>query len=416
MIMRAPPTRPEAQPPGFQAVLTPPGRGGIAVIRCIGPRAEAAIAACFRPAQGAVPFSGCSEKGTAPLANVKGAAPNLPLQGRIAYGHITDDDDRPVDEVIVYRATAEAFEVNCHGGPAAVQAVGRRLAALGLEPVDPDRLMELEGLPRLERDARRALRRASTSEAARILLDQLSGALAVFFGRAVTHLRAGRAADAQAVLDELARRWFSCGRYLDQPPRIAIAGRPNAGKSTLLNRLAGADRAITSPVPGTTRDTVETEAALDGVPAVLVDTAGLRDAPGTIEREGVERARRELAAAAVVVYLVDATQGATDEDQAEIAAAGPRVIIAWSKIDAAGVGPASASSPAQVGLGVSALTGAGMSVLVGEILRRLGWRPPPPGGAVPFTMDQVRAVGAAREATLAGDLARAEAILSDLLA
>ncbi len=132
-------------------------------------------------------------------------------------------------------------------------------------------------------------------------------------------------------------RWFTCGRFLADPPRIAIAGRPNAGKSTLLNRLAGSDRALTSPLPGTTRDTVEAEAALEGVPVVLVDTAGLRQAAGSVEREGVERARRELAAAAAVVYLVDATGPVTAEDEAALSPLGPRAVVVWSKADAAEV-------------------------------------------------------------------------------
>ncbi len=299
------------------ALLTPPGHGGIAVIRCIGPGAEAALGACFRPASSTFP----------------------PPPGHLAYGHILDADDRPVDEIILYRAlrpcsgrgeqgqppaAAEAYEVNCHGGPAAVQAVCRRLASLGLEAVDADRLMELEGLPALARQARRALRRATTPTAARILLDQLNGALAGAVGKAIEESKAGRAAEARAVLEELLAQWFTCGRYLADPPRIAIAGRPNAGKSTLLNRLAGADRALTSPLPGTTRDTVETEAALEGVPVVLVDTAGLREAGAAVEREGVERARAELARAAAVIYLVDAAEPVAKEDEAAITLLDPR--------------------------------------------------------------------------------------------
>ncbi|MCX5674559.1 MAG: hypothetical protein NTX87_06090, partial [Planctomycetota bacterium] len=164
------------------AVLTPPGRGGIAVIRCIGPGAEAAIARCFRPAR----------------------AQRQPLPGCLAYGHIVDAEGRALDEIILHREGPAAFEVNCHGGPAAVKAVCTLLAALGLAEADADHLLELEGLPRIARQARRALRAATTPLAARILLNQLNGALAAAIREIVAGLApslaprtgGGRAADA----------------------------------------------------------------------------------------------------------------------------------------------------------------------------------------------------------------------------
>jgi small GTP-binding protein len=558
---------PASWPSAF-AVLTPPGRGGIAVIRCIGPGAEAAIARCFRPAR----------------------AQRQPLPGCLAYGHIVDAEGRALDEVILHRDGPAAFEVNCHGGPAAVKTVCDRLTALGLAAADADRLLELEGLPRIARQARRALRAATTSLAARILLDQLNGSLAAAIGEIVAGLApslapgectclaprpfsplpavgegvgvrggapldpspglrppspargegatlnaygeytgGGRAADApsaappppplrggsphpprpqgargpsiaagaagqetrradlrgakygndalaglpaeasaKASLDALLGRWRTCGRLLADPPRIAIAGRTNSGKSTLLNRLVGAERAITSPQPGTTRDPVEAEAALEGVPAVLVDTAGLREACGEIERAGVERARREAARAAVVVYLIDATEGVRPEDEAALDALGDRALAVWNKIDAVaearpaktgrgapladpsaggsagsdlrlagrddaekgtvpfsqqrekGTAPFSARSAAtrrgaRDALAISALTGDGIPALVAELLARLGWRAPGPGEAVPFTAEQAAAIESAREALAAGRAEEARATLAALL-
>jgi tRNA modification GTPase len=420
----------ESEQPAF-AVLTPPGRGGIAVIRCLGPGAEAAIAECFRPAR---------------------PGPALPAPGALAYGHVVDADGQALDEVILCNASCRAaagppaapaagltmiYEVNCHGGPAAVRAVCDRLSALGLAQVDADRLLELEGLPRLQREARRALRRATTPLAARILLDQLNGALA----RAIEDIARtlapacggspdpprAAAAGALAALDALLARWRGCGRFLADPPRIAIAGRPNSGKSTLLNRLVGAERAITSAAPGTTRDTVEAEAALDGVPVVLVDTAGLREAAGDIERAGVARARQELARAAVVVYLVDATAGLESEDEAALDALGDRALAAWNKIDApsAATGSAAAGSgatrlgasqrPARCTLALSALTGEGAPALVAALLARLGWQAPGPGAAVPFTAEQAAAIESAQEALADGRAQEARATLAALL-
>jgi len=447
---------PASSPSAF-AVLTPPGRGGIAVIRCIGPGAEAAIARCFRPAR----------------------TQRQPLPGCLAYGHIVDAEGRALDEIILHREGPAAFEVNCHGGPAAVKAVCTLLAALGLAEADADHLLELEGLPRIARQARRALRAATTPLAARILLDQLNGALAAAIREIVAGLAPSlapgeytggwRAADAPSAappppplrggsphpprpqcargpslaagaagpetrraelgrakygnnalagLEALLGRWRTCGRLLADPPRIAIAGRPNSGKSTLLNRLVGAERAITSPQPGTTRDTVEAEAALEGVPAVLVDTAGLREASGEIERAGVERARREAARAAVVVYLIDATEGVRPEDEAALDALGDRGLAVWNKIDA---GPAAARLAAtrrgaRDAPAVSALTGDGIPALVAELLARLGWQAPGPGEAVPFTTEQAAALEAAHGALAAGRTDAAQRGLQSLLA
>jgi tRNA modification GTPase len=381
-------------PASALAVLTPPGRGGIAVIRCIGAAAKAALATCFRTASQGL----------------------FPSPGTLAYGHILDDEGQPIDEVILYRAGAEAFEVNCHGGPAAVQALCRRLTSLGLQAVDADRLMELEGLPLLVRQARRALRGATTPLAGRILLDQLNGALANALQQSRDDLAAGREAEARTRLEELIGRWFTCGRFLAMPPRLAIAGRPNAGKSTLLNRLAGTERAITSPAPGTTRDTVEAEATIDGVPVVLIDTAGLREADGEIERRGVERAWTELAHAALVLYLVDVTAPPAPDDEVALAGLGSRGIIAWTKVDTLAAATSNAAATAQAGLAISAVTGAGLAALAAEILRRLGWRRPPDGAAVPFTADQVRALDAARASLAAGRLDETERLLTDLLA
>ncbi|MCX5675923.1 MAG: 50S ribosome-binding GTPase, partial [Planctomycetota bacterium] len=219
--------------------------------------------------------------------------------------------------------------------------------------------------------------------------------------------------NALAGLDALLARWRTCGRLLADPPRIAIAGRPNSGKSTLLNRLVGAERAITSPQPGTTRDTVEAEAALEGVPAVLVDTAGLREASGEIERAGVERARREAARAAVVVYLIDATAGLEPEDEASIDALGDRALAVWNKIDAPSAATRTGARDAPA---ISALTGDGIPALVAELLARLGWRAVAwATEAVPFTAEQAAALEAAREALADGRAKEARATLAALL-
>ncbi len=374
----------KSEPRSAFAVLTPPGRGGIAVVRCIGPRATAAIESSFRPARRHAP---------------------LPEAGALAYGHVVDARGEPLDEIILWRAGPDAWEVNCHGGPAAVRAVSDRLAALGLERVSPAALLEAEGAPALERDARAHLRSARTLLATRVLLDQLNGALGRAVEEAAADLGAGRRDAAVARVDALLGRWRTCGRILAAPPRVAVLGRPNVGKSTLVNRLAGSDRVLVSEVPGTTRDYVEVEAALEGVPVVLVDTAGLRDAGEGVEREGVRRARREAGRAEVVVYLLDAAAGAQAEDRDALASVEGKALAAWNKSDLAQPPAAPAA------LAISAARGDGLEALAGAILARLGWRAPEAGAAVPFTEDQAADLAAARQAAAEGRGDDARAIL-----
>jgi len=420
--------------------MTPPGRGGIAVLRCVGPGAEPALMACFRPARakrGAppdptggvrVPRPACPAvlrpSGTAhgrtsrPWHTAVHVGRGTPPAGGLAYGHILDAEGRPLDEVILCHLNEPAagaagdpvqppiFEINCHGGPAAVAAVSRRLAELGLERVDPDRLLEIEGQPRIDRNARRLLRTARTPLAARILLDQLGGALTRALAPVAERLTSGRTAEACEAVGALLSRWDHCGRFLADPPRIVIAGRPNVGKSTLLNRLVGADRAITSPAPGTTRDYVEAEAALDGVPVVLVDTAGLGEGRDALERLGVERARGELARASLVLYLLDASEGAGAEDEAVLRSLGERGLAVWNKVDLA---PRPLGEP-----GVSALLGEGVAALTATILARLGYQSVAAGDAVPFTAEQAKILADVRQLARAGKADAARRALEGL--
>jgi tRNA modification GTPase len=222
----------------------------------------------------------------------------------------------------------------------------------------------------------------------------------------------GAVADILAAIDSLLGRWRTCGRFLADPPRIVIAGRANSGKSTLLNRLVGAERAITSAAPGTTRDYVEAEAALDGVPVVLIDTAGLREARTEIERQGIERARAELAHAAVVIYLIDAGEGATPEDDATLQSLGDRVLAVLSKTDSR---LAASRRRARFSAAISALTGEGVPALVAAVLEKLGWQAPGPGDAAPFTAEQAAALAAAGENLAAGRMDEAAQRLMSLL-
>ncbi len=129
---------------------------------------------------------------------------------------------------------------------------------------------------------------------------------------------------------------FNAGMILRQGIRVVLAGRPNAGKSSLLNLLLGCDRAIVSQIPGTTRDTIEESAALRGIPVRLTDTAGIREGADHLEKLGIDRSRNTLAGAQVVFWLLDASADSPESEIAEMKATCPelnRVIAIWNKID-----------------------------------------------------------------------------------
>lgn len=301
--------------------LTPPGRGGVALVALEGPGAAALLAgALSRP---------------------------LPAVGGVVVGRLLDHAGAPVDEVLVARGGDEAFEVGCHGGPAVVDAVLDALRARGAgdgaAPPDEDRLAA---------EARALLPRATTALGAKVLL---SGAL----GRAVRALlaRASGDGDPRPGLERLLAT-APLGRALLAPPRVAVVGPPNAGKSSLVNALVGRERAIVDAAAGTTRDALEVPVDLDGVPALLVDTAGDREAEDPVERAGVARAREVGATAALRLVVVDGLTGV------ELPAADPKLVVR-TKRDLTGAGDLSSTT----GEGLDALRAELRRALVGEAPR-----------------------------------------------
>ena len=146
---------------------------------------------------------------------------------------------------------------------------------------------------------------------------------------------AEKIAEVRAPLVALERS-FAYGRVVREGFRLAIVGRPNAGKSSLFNRLVERERAIVTAAPGTTRDTVTERVSMEGIPVELIDTAGLREGSDEAERLGVARSREAMAEADVVLLVVDATVGISREDRAVIeqgASGGSSVLVAWNKSD-----------------------------------------------------------------------------------
>jgi tRNA modification GTPase len=355
------------------AIATPPGRGGIGIVRVSGGRATAVARALL----GSVP------------------------QPRVAtYSRFRARGGEQVDEGIALYYPAphsytgeDVLELQGHGGPVVMQALldacveaGARLA----EPGEYTRRAFLEGkLDLAQAEAVADLIDAASREAARSALRSLTGEFsAAIAGVAggLTELRALIEAmldfpeeDVDAMhVEDAARRLAAIrsrlagvlaksrqGRLLAGGVHVVIAGRPNVGKSSLLNRLLEEERAIVTPIPGTTRDTLRETIEIEGVPVTLVDTAGLRASPDEIERLGMERARRELVAADVVLVVHEA--GARAELPEELDLQATRIEV-FNKIDLA-----PEFRPAGSGIAVSAKTGAGIDALRRAILRAAGW-------------------------------------------
>lgn len=175
-------------------------------------------------------------------------------------------------------------------------------------------------------------------------------------------------------IEELSSR-AELGRHLTIPWRVAIAGPPNVGKSSLLNVLAGFQRSVVAPVPGTTRDVVSVELAIDGWPVEFLDMAGLREANDELERAGVERALAALASVDLVLWLFDATES-NPARPVPMVPVGRALTIA-NKCDLT-------DSPPEADLLISAKTGAGIPALCDAISRKLVPTPPAAGAAIPI--------------------------------
>ena len=339
------------------ACLTPPGAGAIAVLAVDGPRAWDVVRPLFRTRSGA-------------------EAPADPAPGRFLPGRLGGE---VADEVVLASrrmGPSQRLELHCHGGRAAVRFLLDLLAARGILVCDWREFLHLTEPDTLRAAAAIALAEAPTARTAAILLDQYHGAFAAALDAVAAALGRGAGAVASAGLDALAR-WTPLGRRLTAPWRVAVAGPPNVGKSSLVNALAGYQRSVVAPTPGTTRDVVTTRLAIDGWPVELADTAGLREGADALERQGVRMARETSAAADLCLWLLDASAPPVWPDAS---AGGVRWVV--NKVDLPAVWDV---ADAQEAVAVSARTGAGLPELCAALGGWLVPDPPPPGAAVPFT-------------------------------
>jgi len=348
------------------ALLTPASRAALAVVGVAGPAACRLADACFQP-RGGVPLA----------ARADGAI----CVGRW-HGPPVDGRQGPGEELVVVRRAADRLEVHCHGGHAAAEGVIDTLeAAGGRRQAWPDWLRET-GLDPLAVEARLALALAAGPRAARILSRQAAGMLQAALDRL-----AGLAGEDRAALAAQLGRAARVGLRLTEPWRVVLAGPVNAGKSSLVNALAGHARSIVSPEPGTTRDLVTTRLVLGGWEMELIDAAGTRGkaaVESATEQAGIARARAAAGGADLVLRLAPAGEPPPEP------AAGELTVL--TKVDLAGAG---FTGPAGAIL-TSTVTGQGLAALVAAISVRLvpedRDEPDLLAGAVPFTPRQVELV------------------------
>ena len=374
-----------AEQPHF-AVLTPPGRGAIATVAVRGSAALQTVARRFQSAAGK------------PLSSFG--------IGRVVFGRFQTAAEAAEDLVIGLIAEGE-IEIHCHGGTASVAAICDALVADGCRVMLPRQWAEEQETDLIAAEALLALAEARTERAAAILLDQYRGAMRTELTAIEHTLARGDTATAKSAIDQLVAR-ANLGLHLTQSWKVVIAGRPNAGKSCLMNALLGYQRAIVWPEPGTTRDVLTATTAIDGWPIELIDTAGLRLSDEPIEAEGVARAQRQIATAELVLLVADVTSPWDEECARHTLRPGSLVI--HNKCDLAS--PAADRPP---GIEISALTGQGIDQLCLLIAQTLVPNATPPGAAVPFTLGQVAALQEALGALANGSTAAAQEQLRAIL-
>jgi len=366
------------------AIATPPGRGGIGIVRVSGP-------------------------GVRSIAG--GLLGMVPAPRQAHFSEFAGEAGQPLDSGLALFFPAphsftgeDVLELHGHGGPVVLSLLLKRACELGARPARAGEFSERaflnDKLDLAQAEAVADLIESGSEQAARAALRSLRGEFSARVRDLVgslTELRtyveaaidfpdeeldflgdgkvAARFADIQQRFTELQASAVQ-GSVLREGITVVIAGRPNAGKSSLLNRLAGYDAAIVTEIPGTTRDLLREHVNLDGLPLHMIDTAGLRDSGDQVEQEGVRRAWNEMRVADRVLLVVDDLQGFSAEDARilEQLPAKLPVTVIYNKIDLSGRSPAADEQAAPAYIALSAKTSKGMELLCAHLKQATGFQ------------------------------------------
>ena len=360
------------------AISSPVGEGGIGIVKMSGPEVLPVLQAIFVPAK---PHS-------------RSDPAWQPVSHHLCHGHIVDPEtEEVVDEVLVTYMKAphtytrqDVGELNCHGGIVPLRRVleltlrrGARLASPGEMTL---RAFLFGRLDLAQAEAVLDIVRAKTEAGLRVAVEQLGGSLSkqlrdvrAELVEVLAYLEAAidfpedeiPAHDVGAALGGALRTLEELIAGADQGLiyrhgiRAAIIGRPNVGKSSLMNSLLRASRAIVTPVPGTTRDTLEETINLQGVPVILVDTAGIAQSDDVVERMGIERSRQALASADLALLVIDASEPVQDADREIAKLIGDKpVILVVNKTDLPVIATTDDLLPEARRVQLSTLTGEGL--------------------------------------------------------
>jgi tRNA modification GTPase len=364
------------------AIATPPGRGALGILRLSGPDA---------------------------VAIAEQIAGTLPPPRMASLRHFRDQHAEAVDQgLLLYFPAPNSFtgedviELQGHGGPVLLDLLLRAACALGARVARPGEFSErafLNGrLDLAQAEAIADLIDAASAQAARAASRSLDGEFSRRIHALVEELVQLRVfvegaldfsdEDIDWLSDEKLRTRLenlsghlqtliaqaARGRRLREGITVTLTGRPNVGKSTLLNRLAGNEAAIVTEIAGTTRDVLRENILLDDLPLTVVDTAGLRESDDPVEREGVRRAWAALAQAEIALYLIDDRVGVTAEDEALLQKlpSGLQVLVISNKCDLSGRAPEQSSTKGRALIRLSAANGDGMELLSDAIKRIAG--------------------------------------------
>lgn len=369
------------------AISTPPGRGGIGVVRVSGPGSFEIAGAIFKPQSGAHP-----------------GEPN-----RAQFGRIIDPTAAEViDEAVVTYFKAphsytgeDVVEISCHGSPIILRRVLQVAIDRGARIAEPGeftfRAFFNKRIDLAQAQAVRDVINAQTDYQARVATKQLEGELSKRLAplkdaliEVIVHLESSvefveedispeavstLLAKLDRVIDglEAIAGSFTFGKYLKEGFELAIVGRPNVGKSSIFNRLIGRDRAIVTELPGTTRDALYETTSINGVPVRLIDTAGIRETVDVVESIGITRSRTAIADADISLLILDASELLTEDDISLMNhVSRERRIIVFNKIDLPQMlSVESLSLDGGDVISISALTGEGFRSVTEKIFTRL---------------------------------------------